>query len=100
MDENSALKVAELIARGLDKRIDTLEANLNDQMAEVKTELAAIREQTTKTNGRVTRLEAWKDGLARAFTNRTETVRFRVTTVAAYGAALAAGAEALRLIFG
>lgn len=50
--------------KALDQKIDRVEVNVKEAIAEkaedLKEELLAIKEQTTKTNGRVTSLEQWK----------------------------------------
>lgn len=45
------------------REIDMMFRETKESLAELKNILLEIKEQTTKTNGRVTRLEFWKEGL-------------------------------------
>jgi hypothetical protein len=54
---------------------------LDRMFAEIKELLVDIKEQTTKTNGRVTKLEFWKEGTTGKFIGATAVISFIWTIV-------------------
>lgn len=100
MDDQSALKIAELVADGVNKRIDTLENGLNERLTGIEGDLSEVRRQTTKTNGRVTRHDAEIDAIRKARSAGVGTWRWRVTTGIAALAAMYPVIEGVRAVAG
>jgi hypothetical protein len=57
----------DLIIKGVTEHIDSCTTNQNYQLDSISAEVSKILAQTTKTNGRVTRLEGWRSFLVGAW---------------------------------